>query len=373
MRRLRAAAAVASAVAVAVAGCTDDGSPSPEVREETPSATSGTAGGDATGSGTTGSTPSPTAPEATRDLLDWRDVPGPTTTTVTVSGEWRLSVPERGDTATLAGPRPATVEAPARHRITDALIDGEYAVVVSEDTQARQGNIATVIELASGDRFTVDDDSEVPTTTGGTWALGEGRLLHATIGPQRAYCLATVDLASRSSSLGWCAPARHGFNGARVTPAGTTLLTFDDRRPSCRTLVEVSGAEVTPLPGVPECTGWDAALLPDGAAWSIAAKAQRIEEATFFARAGDQRFALGPGTSGSLTWCAGAAYFVRDPQRDGDPARLMRWSTDDGLAVAFETEGRRPAFLSEPRCGGDTITVTALAESGDRQVTAPAP
>lgn len=372
MPRLR-AATVAVALTLAVAGCTDDGSRPPgETKDATPSATRSTDDGDTAG-GPTGSPRSPASLDATRDLLDWREVPGPTTTVVTASGGWRLSVPERATTATLDGPRPATVQAPARHRITDALIDGEYAVVVSEDTQAQQGNLATVIELASGDRFTVDDTSEVPTTTGGTWALGDGELLHATIGPQRSYCLATVDLANRSSSLGWCAPARHGFNGARITPAGTALLTFDDHRPSCRTLVEVSGVEVTPLPGVPECTGWDAALEADGAVWSVVAKANRIEEARFFARAGDDWLALGPGTSGSLTWCAGATYFVRDPQRDGDPARLMRWSADDGLTVAFETTGRGPAFLSEPRCGGDAVTITALAESGDQQVTAPVP
>lgn len=372
MARFRAATVVV--VALAAAGCTDDAGRSPEVREDaTPSASRSTAESGATGGGATGSPRSPASLEATPDLLDWREVPGPTTTAATVSGRWRLSVPERATTAVLDGPRPTTVEAPARHRITDALIDGEYAVVVSEDTQARQGNVATVIDLASGNRFTVDDESEVPTTTGGTWSLGEGQLLHATTGPERSYCLATVDLARRSSSLGWCAPARHGFNGARITPAGTALLTFDDHRPSCRTLVEVVRARVTPLPGAPQCTGWDAALVPDGAVWSVAAKAQRIEEARFFARARDDWFSLGPGMSGSLTWCAGATYFVRDPQQAGEPARLMRWSPDDGLTVAFETAGRGPAFLSEPRCGGDTLTVTALAESGDRQVTAPAP
>jgi hypothetical protein len=68
-------------------------------------------------------------------------------------------------------------------------------------------------------------------------------------------------------------------------------------------------------------------------------------------------------------WCGGASYFVRDPQREGDPAALMRWSTDDGLTVAYESPGGQ-AFLSEPRCGGDTLTVTALAEEGDEQVSA---
>ena len=48
----------------------------------------------------------------------------------------------------------------------------------------------------------------------------------------------------------------------------------------------------------------------------------------------------------------------------------MRWSADSGLAVVYESPGGQ-AFLSEPRCGGDSLTVTALAEDGDEQVTAP--
>lgn len=317
----------------------------------------------------TSSADDPVLAEAETAPLDWAPVDGPTTTAVTVSGDWTLSLPDSAREATLDGPEPTVVEAPARHRITDALIDGEYAVVVSEDERAQQPNVATVVDLVSGDTFRVDGDSDVPTTTGGTWALGEGRLLHATIGDGGAYCLATVDLADRSSTTTWCAPKRHGFNDARVTEAGTSLLTFDDQRPSCRTVGEVLPDELAPFGGVPDCTGWDALLLAGGEVWSVAAKANRIEEANFFARTGSGWYDLGPGTSGSLVACGDAAYFVRDPQRDGDPARLMRWSSDGTLTVAYESRGGR-AFLSEPRCGGDTITVTALAESGDEQVSA---
>ena len=100
-------------------------------------------------------------------------------------------------------------------------------------------------------------------------------------------------------------------------------------------------------------------------------KENRIEAAQFFARVGDGYFDLGPGTSGSLVPCAGAAYFVREPQGDGDPARLMRWSPDGELTVAYETGQGGQATLSTPRCGGDTITVTALTSKGDEQVSAP--
>ena len=210
-----------------------------------------------------------------------------------------------------------------------------------------------MIDLASGERFAVDGGSDVPTTTGGTWALGDGtagardhrprpRLLpgHGRPGhpvPRRR---------------GWCAPPRNGFNDARITPAGTSLLTFDDPRPSCRTVGEVAGDAAHPFPGVPECIGWDGVLTDDGAVWSVVPNEKRIEAAQFYARVGDGYFDLGPGTSGSLTWCGGSAYFVRDPQRDGDPARLMRWSADGELAVVYETAGGQ-AFL-RPRAAAAT-------------------
>ena len=65
---------------------------------------------------------------------------------------------------------------------------------------------------------------------------------------------------------------------------------------------------------------------------------------------------------------------MRDPQRDGSAAALMRWRpADRGLDVVYESPRGGEAFLSAPRCGGDTITVTAFAQSGDEQVSAAAP
>ena len=75
-------------------------------------------------------------------------------------------------------------------------------------------------------------------------------------------------------------------------------------------------------------------------------KENRIEAAEFFARVGDGYYDLGPGTSGTLVPCAGAAYFVRDPQREGDPARLMRW---DRRRLAVVYERGRPARHSSRR------------------------
>ena len=47
----------------------------------------------------------------------------------------------------------------------------------------------------------------------------------------------------------------------------------------------------------------------------------------------------------------------------------MRWRPGGALDVVYESPGGR-AFLAAPRCGGDTMTVTAFAQSGDEQVSA---
>ena len=364
-------------LALAAAGCADEQS---GVAEPTPTTESpGTEPGS-----TTSPSPSPTAPEGTdggtaqdpvaveaaKDLLEWRPS-GPVQTTVTVSGPWTLEVAGSAGEARLRGPEPRTVSAPPRFQITDTLIDGEYAVVVAGDTLEQKPGVATVVDLATGRTRTVDGSSPVPTTNGGSWALGEGRLLHATIGPKRAYCLASVDLASGDSERLWCAEPRHGFNAAAITPAGTSLMTFDDKRPSCRTVASVAEDGLDPFEGVPDCRGWEGVATPDGAVWSVVPDQRRVEQARMYARVGEEYYDLGPGTSGTLTWCSGAAYFARDPQRDGEPASILRWSDAGRLEIVYETTGRGPAFVADQaRCGGDALTVTTLARNGDSQVTA---
>jgi hypothetical protein len=287
---------------------------------------------------------------------------------VTRGGGWTLSVTADGSRAGLEGPGTATGWASSSERVSDALLDEDYAVVVLQDKQEQRPSRAIVTDLASGKDFTLDGSSDIPTTNGGTWALGAGHLLHATL-DKRSYCIASVDLATRKSTLGWCAPERHGFSTARVTPAGDAMTTFDDSRPSCRTVVRLTGATTEPFPGVVDCHGYEGVLSDDGAAWSVIPRERRIEDAHFYARVGDGYFDLGAGSSGSLTWCGGAAYFTRDPQRRGDDAALMRWTPDGGLSTVYRSPGG-PAFLPTPRCGGDTITVTALAQAGDEQVSA---
>jgi hypothetical protein len=318
-----------------------------------------------------GSADSPAPVEPTTNLLAWTPVPGPATDTVTRSGPWTLTVNEAATRASVQGTNwRARFVGDGRHRYSDAMIAGDWAVLVVQDPQETRPAEAEVVRLGrQSGRFTIDASSEVPTTTGGTWAMGEGRLVHPTIGPGGTYCLATVDLETRTSERTWCAEKRHGFNAARITSEGTSLMTFDDQQPSCRTVASLDGDELRPFEGVEDCLGWEGVLIGNGAVWSVVPKQTRIEQARYYARAGDDYYDLGPGTSGTLVPCGDAAYFTQDPLHDGDPARLLRW-TGAGLEVVYETSGSGPAFLTEPRCGDDRITITAMAESGDEQVTA---
>ena len=90
--------------------------------------------------------------EETAALLDWKPVPGSVDDTVTVSGRWTLSYPERRPRPCSTGRRRSRCRAPNRFRINDALIDGEYAVVVAQDELETKPNVATVIDLATGEQ-----------------------------------------------------------------------------------------------------------------------------------------------------------------------------------------------------------------------------
>jgi hypothetical protein len=319
-------------------------------------------------SGGTSTAPAPVTP-VTR-LLAWQDVGGSTQDTVTVGSTWRVTVVNGGARALLTGPSKETIPAGAGYQITDAYLDEQHALVVSEDKLAEKPDVATVVDLATGKTTTLNGSSNPPTSVGGTWALGQGRVVHATTGPHQAYCVASVDLASGTGSVGYCVPPRHGFSRATITPDGETLLTFDAAHPSCRTPVTVAGSQVTPLPGVIACKGWDSAALPNGAIWSVTPNPNRIEAAHFYARSGSGWFDLGGGTSGSLVVCGNAAYFGRDPAGNGDPATLLRWTPDGGLDTVFASKGSGNAFLAPPRCGGGRLTVNAYASAGDQEMTA---
>jgi len=345
-------------VLLAGAGCTSEHDPGPT----TPSPQQSPA--------PQGGTPDqPVALDAKQSLLEWVAAPGAVENTLTTNGTWFLTVEASGQAYRLDGPDQSFGTGEAETRVTNALLDSDWAVVVRQDLTGKQPATAEVTDLAKGDQFTIDQGSDVPTIAGGTWSLGGDTLVHATSGPGGSVCAATVDLASRTSSVTWCAVAKHGFNAAHVTDAGTSVLTFDDAKPSCRTVGSLSDGQLSAFPGVPACAAWEGALLGDDAAvWSVIPKEADTDAAEFFARVGADYFDLGPGMSGTLVPCAGAAYFVGDPQREGAPARLMRWD-GSSLATVYQAPPGQ-SFLDAPRCGDDALVLTARSESGDQQVMA---
>lgn len=353
--------------------CSDGGSdaeptPSPSSSGSPTDATPPTSSSPTAPSG--GTSDAPERVEASQDLLPWQPAPGKPTDTVTVGDGWTLTVAGDGRSVALDGDRSVTVRIPAGSMVADTMLSDRYAVVVAGDKRLTRPDRATVIDLASGDQWVIDGASEAPTVSGGSWALDGDRLWHPTFGPGRAFCLAAADLAQRSAEVAWCAEAQHGFTNVEVGPGGTSLMTFDDARPSCRTLEELTATDVSPFPGVTECRGWDGLLLDSGRVWTVPTKENRIEEATVFASVGDAFYELGPGRSGTLVACGGAAYFARGPGRDGGAAQVLRWTGDGTLSVVYESPaGGESAIAGAPRCSGGHLTVSVLSSQGDQQVT----
>ena len=376
MRRRYAATATLALALVLVAGCSDDDGTPASGKDSTAATPDGTPGTDAPSPTGSSEAPEPTgtgtADPATKQL-DWHSLGKPARDTVVRSPEWTVTVPDSGAEARLVGPgRKATVAAGQGRRITDAFLDGEHAVIVAQDKQEMRPQTITTVKLAS---FTLDEVRSPEPGPAGPVAYDGGTLTYAVYRPGgKDYCLATYDVASGSGEKGYCAPPREGFSNATVSPSGVGLMTFDDKRPvSCRTLVAVDGSETTPVEGSPECTGWETMRTGNGAVWSELPNEKRVERGVFYATHDDAVEELGPGTTGTLTWCGDSAYFVRDAQKDRDKARLLRWTPDDTLEVVYETKGLGDAFLAPPACADGVLTVTAYAEGGDERVWAKVP
>jgi hypothetical protein len=359
--------AVIATLAVTLAGCAgDDGKPgvstSSTAGDSSTARANPTSGDSATPDDNPTTTPSPS--ESATNLLDWQ----PTDNTVendTVGlqaiGKRRVAFRSADD---------VHINGFNQQHISDLLLDGATSVVVLQDARDEDPAQARIATLG-GKRFQLDGSSEVPTTNGGTWAIGQGKVFHASYGPKNAYCLAEVDLATQKSAIAWCAPKDQGFNDARITPAGLTVLSFTLGKDGCRTPITIAHGVATPVDGPTKCIGWDSLLTPQGLVWSETPDANHVEQASFFAIGADgTQQDLGNGDTGSLTWCGTSAYFTQQPQTDGDPARLLRWTKDRQLETVYETPGS-PGFLGEPRCGGSRITIDAKSEGGDEHVSAP--
>lgn len=346
---MRVRTTIALALLVTTAGCSDtvDGTPS--------------------GPSVGGAIDEPTVVEPTTDLLDWSDDGVPRGTQVR-GPEWQGLVSEDRSTADVAGIRNRlTFAAGPGRRISELLMSEDWAVVVRQDEAETRPSEVDVLDLTTGDRTALAGPEPA---SGGSWALTDGDLYYPTYGDDRAYCLATSALADSNGEDGWCAPDGTGFSNLTASEHGVGMMTFDDARPvACRTVNLLDGSGLPqPVEGPANCIGWDVAATADGAVWSEVPKPRRQEEAVFRASAGGTFFDLGPGTTGTALPCGDSVFFVRDPQGADDPARLMRWTPDHTLEVAYESPSTGNAFLGEPTCGGGVLTVPSYGEEGDELV-----
>lgn len=366
---------IALALLVVLAGCGDTDDPTRTPGTESPSSSTTDRptvepGGAAP---TGGPVDAPAVVEPVVALLDWFDTGVEAGTRYVKGTEWEavsakdsssVDLNRDGDSVTIAAGRGRT--------ISEVLMSTDWAVVVRQDEAETAPSEVAVVDLATGEQR--DLVAPAP-ASGGSWALTGGDLYYPTYGDARAYCLATNALADSNGEDGWCAPARSGWSGLTASEHGVGMMTFDDARPvACRTVNLLDGSGVPqPVDGPQDCAGWDVAATADGAVWSEVPKPRRQEEAHFYASADGTYFDLGPGTTGSAVPCGDSVFFVRDPQGDDEPARLMRWTPGHTLEVAYESASVGNAFLGEPACAGGVLTLSSFGDQGDESVWASVP
>ncbi len=353
-------ATIALALLVTLAGCGGgDDDPAPDTA--TPSSSS-------TGAPTGGTIDAPVAAEPTPGLLEWNDTGAEAGARYVRGPEWRALA--NSDNSTVDFTRSGIeigIDAGPGRTISEVLLSTQWGVAVQQDKAETEPSEVAVVDLATGEQSRL---AGPPPASGGSWALTDGDLYYPTYGDDDAYCLATSALADSNGEDGWCAPARSGFSGLTASEDGVGILTFDDARPvACRTVNLLDGSGLPqPVEGPADCTAWDVAATADGALWSDVPKPRRQEEAHFYASAGGTYFDLGAGATGTALPCGDSVFFVRDPQGDDQPARLMRWTPRHTLEVAYESASVGEAFLGEPACGGGVLTLSSFGEQGDELV-----
>lgn len=367
---MRVRTTIALALLVALTGCGDGDNPSrpPDTESPSSSTTEGPTDGPEADVPTGGPIDAPAAVEPSTHLLDWKDTGVEAGTRYQKGPEWEALAAKDSSSVELNRDGDSVAIAAGRGRtVSEVLMSTAWAVVVRQDKAETAPSEVVVVDFATGERR---DLVGPPPASGGSWVLSDGDLYYPTYGDDRAYCLATNALADSNGEDGWCAPARSGWSGLTASEHGVGMMTFDDARPvACRTvnLLDSSGVP-QPIDGPQDCTGWDIAATPAGALWSEVPKPRRQEEAHFHASADGTYFDLGPGTTGSAVPCGDSVFFVRDPQGDEEPARLMRWTPEHTLEVAYESASVGNAFLGEPACGGGVLTLSSFGDQGDESV-----
>lgn len=330
-------------------GCSADEKPEPTITD-TPTAS-----------------PPETAPTATP--LDWQATDHSVDERVIVGERWTAIATEtdvRFESATgaddVAGPTDegGTVNA--------VLLEGDTAVV----SFAYGGE--TIVGTGYRIDLTTGEQTEIVTpepANGGDWALIDDSLYYPALDENQHACLATLAVTDGNGEEGWCPPERVGIAELEANEHGVAAMLFDYASDiSCRTLTLLDQTGVPqPVEGPADCSGWDIAATSTGIIWSEVPRPKRQESAVFHVLVDGAAQELGTGTTGTLTSCGGDTFYVSDPLRQTDPARLMRW---DGaaLSVAYESESKGNAFLGTPECADGIITISSYGEDGDEQVSA---
>ena len=362
---MRVRTTIALALLLSLTACgTDDAAPAPNT--DGPSSSTSVPTGEAVG----GPIDAPEVVEPTPALLDWSDTGVVAGARYVKGPDWEALGNDAGTTVDLARDGASVgIAAGGGRTISEVLMSADWAVVVKQDKAETAPSEVAVVDLTTAKQ----SDLVGPTpASGGSWALTDGDLYYPSYGDDDAYCLATSALADSNGEDGWCAPSRTGFWGLTASDNGVGMMTFDDARPvACRTanILDASGVP-QPVEGPADCTAWDVAATPDGALWSEVPKPRRQEDAHFYASVDGAYVDLGAGTTGSALPCGDSVFFVRDPQADDDPARLMRWTPDHALEIAYESTSVGNAFLGEPACGGGVLSLSSFGESGDELVSA---
>lgn len=324
-----------------------------------------TPSGAPSGAGTSTATP-------TTASLSWTTLPGTGSDTVISNGTWLLTTSQDGDWWSLdqarsEGSAPGG-KPPKGLKVVDAQLDDDWAVAVYGSENDDKPQRAVVTSLKSGKVKTLDASSDLPPSTEGSWALDGSTLWHPTE-HAGSFCLAATDLSSMTSTLSWCAPPRNGFNSVIAAAGATSMLTFDGKQPSCRTVVAVSGSTVTPFPDVPACKGAEGAVLGSGSTatrvWSVVPNEHQYQRVRVYASTPSGTVDLGAGVNSTLTVCGSAAYWARDASGSSSAA-LMRWDGSH-LSVAYESKG----YLGKPLCAGHVLSIAEQTDNGTQQLAAP--
>ena len=243
------------------------------------------------------------------------------------------------------------------YAVREILFDEPHIVVVANKPDDSGSDRVVVLDVETFKERTLDESA--PPTAHGSWAAGAGQVAY---GSHRGddYCLAVVDLATLRGGLHECVPPRHGIFQVGISPYGLGYATFDDRLPSsCMTArIEAKGAEPETVPPEERCAPWEAVLVADRAiVWSEVHDKQEVEEATFYARVDDgEVHVLGDGTTGSLTWCGEAAWYVGTV-----PSQLLRWTPSTGLQLAYQVPNG-DGMIGAPSCTNGSISFPAYLD-----------